>query len=62
MGILHDIKAFALCNEDLRLAFHGMRAKDLQDAAHVHKRFKTDFDDITGKIDIIPRKISEEYY
>ncbi|CAN5439846.1 hypothetical protein BH10BAC2_BH10BAC2_39160 [soil metagenome] len=41
----------ALCEEYLRLAYHGLRAKD----KNFNADFKTDFDDIIGKINIIPQ-------
>jgi signal transduction histidine kinase len=43
----------ALCDEYLRLSFHGMRAKDKSFNAD----FKTDFDNSIGKINIVPQDI-----
>ncbi|MEO8711600.1 MAG: ATP-binding protein [Parafilimonas sp.] len=43
----------ALCDEYLRLSYHGLRAKDKSFNAD----FKTDFDEATGKINIIPQDI-----
>jgi signal transduction histidine kinase len=43
----------ALCDEYLRLAYHGMRAKDKSFHAH----FETSFDESIGKINIIPQDI-----
>ena len=43
----------ALCEEYLRLAYHGIRAKDKSFKAIT----KTDFDNSIGKIDIIPQDI-----
>ena len=43
----------ALADEYLRLAYHGLRAKDKSFNAD----FKTDFDDSIGKINIIPQDI-----
>jgi len=43
----------ALCDEYLRLAFHGMRARDKTFNAHT----KTDFGASIGKINIIPQDI-----
>jgi signal transduction histidine kinase len=43
----------ALCDEYLRLSFHGMRAKDKSFNAD----FKTDFDESIGKINIVPQDI-----
>ncbi|MEO6674020.1 MAG: two-component regulator propeller domain-containing protein, partial [Ginsengibacter sp.] len=43
----------ALCDEYLRLSYHGLRAKDKSFNAD----FKTDFDKTIGKINIIPQDI-----
>jgi two-component system, NtrC family, sensor kinase len=43
----------ALCDEYLRLSYHGLRAKDKEFNAEI----KTDFDETIDKIDIIPRDI-----
>jgi signal transduction histidine kinase len=43
----------ALCDEYLRLSFHGMRAKDKSFNAD----FKTEFDNKIGKINIVPQEI-----
>jgi signal transduction histidine kinase len=43
----------ALCDEYLRLSFHGLRAKDKSFNAD----FKTDFDNSIGKINIVPQEI-----
>ncbi len=43
----------ALCDEYLRLAFHGLRAKD----KNFNSDFKTDFDESIGKINIVPQDI-----
>jgi signal transduction histidine kinase len=43
----------ALCDEYLRLAYHGLRAKDKSFNAGI----KTDFEDSIGKINIIPQDI-----
>jgi len=43
----------ALADEYLRLAYHGLRAKDKSFNAN----FKTDFDDNIGKINIVPQEI-----
>jgi signal transduction histidine kinase len=42
-----------LCDEYLRLAYHGLRAKDKS----FHAKFETDFDNAIGKIDLIPQEI-----
>ena len=46
-----DIKA--LCDEYLRLSYHGLRAKD----KNFNATIKTDFDDSIGNINIIPQDI-----
>ena len=43
----------ALCDEYMRLAYHGLRAKDKSFNANT----KTDFDDSIGKINIVPQDI-----
>jgi signal transduction histidine kinase len=43
----------ALCDEYLRLAYHGLRAKDKS----FNASFETDFDASTGKINIQPQEI-----
>jgi signal transduction histidine kinase len=43
----------ALCDEYLRLSYHGLRAKDKSFNAN----FKTDFDDNIGKINVVPQDI-----
>ncbi len=43
----------ALCDEYLRLSYHGLRAKDKSFNAD----FKTDFDNSIGKINIVPQDI-----
>lgn len=43
----------ALCDEYLRLAYHGLRAKDKS----FNAALQTDFDSSTGKINIIPQDI-----
>ncbi len=43
----------ALCDEYLRLSYHGLRAKDKTFNATI----KTDFDETIGKINIIPQDI-----
>jgi signal transduction histidine kinase len=48
---LTDINALA--DEYLRLAYHGMRAKDKS----LNADFKTDFDEHVGKINIVPQDI-----
>ncbi len=48
---LTDINA--LCDEYLRLSYHGLRAKD----KNFNANFKTDFDESIGNINIIPQDI-----
>src|SRR4249920_2374015 len=43
----------ALADEYLRLAYHGMRAKDKS----FNAKFETDFDPSVGKISIVPQEI-----
>ncbi len=43
----------ALCDEYLRLSYHGLRAKN----KNFNADFKTDFDNSTGKINIVPQDI-----
>jgi two-component system NtrC family sensor kinase len=43
----------ALCDEYLRLSYHGLRAKDKS----FNSDFKTDFDPAIGKINILPQDI-----
>ncbi|HSN09865.1 MAG TPA: HAMP domain-containing sensor histidine kinase, partial [Hanamia sp.] len=43
----------ALCDEYLRLSYHGLRAKDKNFNAEI----KTDFDNSIGKISIVPQDI-----
>ncbi len=43
----------ALCDEFLRLSYHGLRAKDKSFNAD----FKTDFDESIGKINIVPQNL-----
>ncbi|MEO8772591.1 MAG: ATP-binding protein [Ferruginibacter sp.] len=45
----------ALCDEYLRLSYHGLRAKDKSFNAAI----KTDFDNTIGKINIIPQDIGK---
>ncbi len=43
----------ALCDEYVRLSYHGLRAKDKEFNAEI----KTDFDETIGKINIVPQDI-----
>ena len=50
-GLKEPTDINALCDEYLRLAYHGLRAKD----KNFNADFKTDFDESIGKINIIPQ-------
>ena len=52
-GIKEPTDINALCDEYLRLSYHGLRAKDKSFNAD----FKTDFDESIGKINIVPQDI-----
>ena len=52
-GIKEPFNINALADEYLRLAYHGLRAKDKS----FNATMKTDFDETIGKIDIIPQDI-----
>ncbi|HEX5150631.1 MAG TPA: ATP-binding protein [Parafilimonas sp.] len=52
-GVKEPTDINALCDEYLRLAYHGLRAKDKSFNAD----FKTDFDETIDKINIIPQDI-----
>jgi two-component system, NtrC family, sensor kinase len=52
-GVKEPTDINALADEYLRLAFHGLRAKDKD----FNATLKTDFDETIGKIDIIPQDI-----
>jgi signal transduction histidine kinase len=52
-GQKEPIDINALCDEYLRLAYHGLRAKD----KGFNTEIKTDLDKSTGKINIIPQDI-----
>jgi two-component system, NtrC family, sensor kinase len=52
-GVKEPTDINALCDEYLRLSYHGMRAKDKSFNAD----FKTDFDESIGKINIVPQDI-----
>ncbi|MEJ7626845.1 MAG: ATP-binding protein [Ferruginibacter sp.] len=52
-GVKEPTDINALCDEYLRLSYHGLRAKDKSFNATI----KTDFDDSFGKINIIPQDI-----
>ena len=52
-GIKEPTDINALCDEYLRLSYHGLRAKDKS----FNATMKTDFDATVGKINIIPQNI-----
>ena len=52
-GVKESTDINALADEYLRLAYHGLRAKDKS----FNATLKTDFDESIGKIDIIPQDI-----
>ncbi|MFM6925758.1 MAG: sensor histidine kinase, partial [Ferruginibacter sp.] len=52
-GVKEPTDINALCDEYLRLAYHGLRAKDKS----FNATMKTDFDERIGKINIIPQDI-----
>ena len=52
-GVKEPTDINALCDEYLRLSYHGLRAKDKS----FNAKFDTDFDNSIGKINIIPQDI-----
>lgn len=50
-GIKEPTDINALCDEYLRLSYHGLRAKDKS----FNAKFETDFDDSIGRINIVPQ-------
>ena len=50
-GIKEPTDINALCNEYLRLSYHGLRAKDKS----FNATLKTDFDETIGKVNVIPQ-------
>jgi signal transduction histidine kinase len=59
-GIKESTDINALTDEYLRLAYHGLRAKDKSlsaGQAGFHAKFETHFDESIGKINIIPQDI-----
>lgn len=54
VGEKQPINLNALCEEYLRLAYHGLRAKDKT----FNAEFKTDFDPNLPKVDIVPQELS----
>jgi signal transduction histidine kinase len=58
-GVKEPTDINALADEYLRLAYHGLRAKDPRDSANksFNATMKTDFDTSIGSINIIPQDI-----
>ena len=58
-GVKEPTDINKLADEYLRLAYHGLRAKDPRDAAHksFNATLKTDYDENIGNINIIPQDI-----
>ena len=52
-GIKESTDINALCDEYLRLSYHGLRAKDKSFNAN----YKTDFDESIDKINVVPQDI-----
>jgi len=52
-GVKEPVDINALCDEYLRLAYHGLRAKDKS----FNATLKTDFDEKIGKIDVVPQEM-----
>ncbi len=52
-GVKEPTDINALCEEFLRLSYHGLRAKD----KNFNAAFKMDFDESIGKINIVPQDI-----
>jgi nitrogen fixation/metabolism regulation signal transduction histidine kinase len=52
-GVKEPTDINALCDEYLRLAYHGLRAKDKSFSAIT----KTEFDSTIGKINVMPQEI-----
>ena len=52
-GVKEPTDINALCDEYLRLSYHGLRAKD----KNFNTDFTTDFDETIGKINIVPQDI-----
>src|SRR5438552_19138377 len=50
-GVKESTNINALCDEYLRLSYHGLRAKD----KNFNAEFKTEFDNSIGKITVIPQ-------
>lgn len=52
-GVKEPTEINVLCDEYLRLAFHGLKAKDKT----FNAKFETDFDASIGKVNVIPQEI-----
>jgi len=56
-GLKEPTDINALANEYLQLAYHGFKAKDIQNTIPKAIRMETDFDSSIGKINIVPQDI-----
>jgi signal transduction histidine kinase len=58
-GVKEPIDINALCDEYMRLVYHGLRAKDRQDSVNksIDAKYETNFDSSIGKINVIPQEI-----
>jgi signal transduction histidine kinase len=56
-GVKEPTDINALCDEYLRLAYHGLRAKDKT----FNAKFETSFDESIGKINIVPQDIGRVF-
>ena len=56
-GIKEPTNINALCDEYLRLSYHGMRAKDKEFNADFKTDFDADLSSVEGKINIVPQDI-----
>ena len=52
-GVKEPTDINALCDEYIRLSYHGLRAKD----KNFNSDFKTDFDESIGKLNVVPQDI-----
>lgn len=52
-GVKEPTEINALCDEYLRLAFHGLKAKDKT----FNAKFETNFDESIGKVNVIPQEM-----
>lgn len=52
-GVMEEVEINVLCDEYLRLAYHGLRAMDKS----FNATLKTDFDESIGKINVVPQEM-----